>query len=87
MKKSRKWWEPCALIASHIGNATVIFLLFGATAAGMGILVRQLERLNVPSFTLWLLTMLDYATIITGAILYLGLLGAHTWRALKEMLK
>ena len=50
-------------------------------------LLRQLEYLALPPFTLWLLTILDHATLAAGALLYLGLLGTHTWRVLKEMLK
>lgn len=87
LKKKKTWWEPMALFASHIGNATAIFLLLGTVASGTNILLRQLEQLGLPPFALWLLTMLDYATLGAGALLYLGVLSTHTWRMLKEMLK
>jgi len=87
VKKKKNWWEPVALFASHIGIATVILLLLSAAASGTAMLLRQLEYLALPPFTLWLLTILDHATLAAGALLYLGLLGTHTWRVLKEMLK
>jgi hypothetical protein len=76
-----------ALFASHIGNATAILLLLGTTASGTGLLLRQLESLGLPPFALWLLAILDYTTLAAGALLYLGMLGIHTWRLQMELFK
>ena len=86
-KHDKAWWAPVAHFDAHTVVGTLIFLIIGSVAVGLSLLIRFLESVGIPSFTLQVLTFLEHTITVVDAVLYLVYLGITGLRAVKEMLE
>ncbi|AZG12042.1 MULTISPECIES: hypothetical protein [Cupriavidus] len=86
-KHHKAWWAPVAHFAAHTVVGTLIFLIIGSVAVGLSLLIRFLETVGIPTFTLQVISFLEHTITIVDAVLYLVYLGITGYRAVKEMLE
>ncbi|WP_149135089.1 hypothetical protein SGO26_30425 (plasmid) [Cupriavidus metallidurans] len=86
-KHHKPWWGPVAHFAAHIVAGTLIFLMIGSVAVGLSLLIRFLESVGIPAFTLQVISFLEHTITVVDAVLYSVYLGTTGYRAVMEMLE
>ena len=76
-----------AHFAGHVVVGTVLFVIVGAPAVGLSLLVRLLEGFGIDGFTVSVLVFLEHAILVADASLFLIYLAATAYSFIKEMWK
>ena len=85
MSNRKIWWRPIAHFAGHTIVGCTVFLIFGSVSVGLALLVQFLERVNIPSMTLNMLSFIEHVILIVDRILFVVYVGIAGIGAIKEM--
>ena len=80
-------WTPVVHFAAHTFVGSLLFVIVGAPAVGLSMLVHALEAAHLDGFTLEVLAFLEYAILLADAGLFLTYLVVTAIKSVKEMWK
>lgn len=76
-----------AHFSGHVAIGVILFVVVGAPAVGLSLLVRFLEGYGIDGFTVSVLVFLEHAILVADASLFLIYLAATAYSFIKEMWK
>lgn len=71
MNENGTWWGPVVRFAAHVTVGAAMFAIVASVSVLLSLAVHWLEGVGVPSFTLWVLEMLERAILIIDAVAFL----------------
>ena len=81
----RKWWHPISHLAGHIVVGSILFCIVAVPAVVLAIALKYLRTLEVPEFTITVLTMLDHTILVGDCLLFVVYFFVTGLAALREM--
>lgn len=84
---NQSWLTPILHFGAHTFVGSMIFCIIAVPAIGLSFLVHYLEGLQVPAFTLSVLTFLEHVLLIVDATLFVVYIVITAYKAFKEMFK
>lgn len=86
-KNAKYFYTPIVNFSVHALVGTVIFLIIGLPAVGLGIFVHHLDAIGgVSKFTIATLTFLEHTILVVDSIAVLSYVTISTYREIKEMI-
>ena len=86
-EKQQNLWTPLVHFGGHTLIGSVLFLIVGAPAVGLSLLVHALESANIDGFTVMVLTFLEHAILVADAGLFMTYLVVTAIKSVKELWK
>ncbi len=86
-KNIKSFWTPIVHFAGHTFIGSVLFLIIGAPAVGLSLLVHALEAAHIDGFTIVVLSFLERAILVADAGLFIIYLVVTAIKSVKEMWK
>ena len=83
--KKNRLWTPVVHFGAHTLIGSVLFLIVGAPAVGLSMLVHALEAAHVDGFTVLVLSFLEHAILLADAGLFLTYLVVTAIKSVKEI--
>ena len=83
--KKNPLWTPVVHFGAHTLIGSVLFLIVGAPAVGLSMLVHALESAHVDGFTVLVLSFLEHAILLADAGLFLTYLVVTAIKSVKEI--
>lgn len=80
-------WTPVVHFAAHTLIGSLLFVIVGAPAVGLSMLVHALETAHLDGFTVEVLAFLEHAILLADAGLFLTYLVVTAIKSVKEMWK
>lgn len=74
MKQKKRWYMPIVDTATHVFVASALFCIVALPALALSLLVHWMEKEGMPSYTMFLLTGLEFAIVtidVIGVLLYI----------------
>lgn len=84
---NKNFWTPIVHFAGHTFIGSVLFLIIGAPAVGLSLLVHALEAAHLDGFTIQVLGFLEHAILVADAGLFITYLVVTAFKSVKEMWK
>jgi hypothetical protein len=81
------WWVPVKDVAKHVLVYSVALMLFTLAAVFESMLTSTAEHLIESKFTFRVLVCLEYAVLVSDAIIIVMLLVGNIWHSLKRSLQ
>lgn len=85
--KKNSLWANIVHFAAHTFTGSVLFLIVGAPAVGLSMLIDLLGAAKLDGFTIAVLTLLEHAILLVDAALFATYLGLAALKSVKEMRK
>ncbi|WP_126448011.1 hypothetical protein [Sulfuricystis multivorans] len=86
-KNQKSFWTPIVQFAGHTFIGSVLFLIIGAPAVGLSLLVHALGAAQIDGFTIVVLSFLERAILVADAGLFIIYLVVTAFKSVKEMWK
>ncbi len=86
-KNHKSFWTPIVHFAGHTFIGSVLFLIIGAPAVGLSLLVHAREAAHIDGFTIGVLSFLERAILVADAGLFIIYLVVTAIKSVKEMWK
>ncbi len=86
-KNHKSFWTPIVHFAGHTFIGSVLFLIIGAPAVGLSLLVHALEAAHIDGFTIVVLSFLERAILVADAGLFIIYLVVTAIKSVKERWK
>jgi hypothetical protein len=83
---NNKWWKPIVHFAAHVLSGSILFIIIGAPAVGLSLLVSFLKA-YVSAFTINVLEFLEHFILICDVFLFIVYLVTVTYKDIKEWYK
>jgi hypothetical protein len=81
------WWYPVRDLARHVAVYSIALVLFTVAAVVESRVTATAEHLVTSKFTFRVLVCLEYAVVISDAVIILILLIENVWHSLKRALR
>jgi hypothetical protein len=86
-QQKKSIWTPVVHFAAHTFVGSLLFVIVGAPAVGLSMLVHALEAAHLDGFTVEVLAFLEHAILLADAGLFMTYLVVTAIKSVKEMWK